>query len=135
MDKFHILSYFPQYLSCCQCRLKKEPDTGGEARDIIILPEPRDSGEILVEEALLEGRSIRNYKDEALTLAGFSQLLWAAQGITHPAGYRTAPSAGALCPLEVYVVAGNVEGLQAGIYKYRPQGHEQEEGGRGRCVC
>ncbi|MCD4810892.1 MAG: nitroreductase family protein [Methanosarcinales archaeon] len=59
-----------------------------------------------------------------LTLAEISQLLWAAQGITHPGGYRTAPSAGALYPLEVYVVAGNVEGLQAGIYKYRPQGHE-----------
>ncbi len=42
-------------------------------------------------------------------------------------GYRTAPSADALYPLEVYVAPGNVEGLQAGIYKYRPQGHELEK--------
>jgi len=104
--------------------VRKEPHAGNVVGDTIILPEPRNSGGISVEEALLERRSIRNYKNEALTLAEISQLLWAAQGITDPGGYRTAPSAGALYPLEVYVVAGNVEGLQAGIYKYRPQGHE-----------
>ena len=104
--------------------VRKEPHAGNVVGDTIILPEPRNSGGISVEEALLERRSIRNYKNEALTLAEISQLLWAAQGITHPGGYRTAPSAGALYPLEIYVVAVNVEGLQAGIYKYRPQGHE-----------
>ncbi|NOR49314.1 MAG: hypothetical protein GQ533_14935 [Methanosarcinaceae archaeon] len=77
---------------------------------MIVLPEPRNSSDISVEEALLEKWSVRNYKDEVLTLAEISQLL-SAQGITHPGGYRTAPSAGALYPLEVYVVAGNVEGL------------------------
>ena len=107
--------------------VRKEPHAGNEAGDTVVLPEPRDSGEISVEEALLERRSIRNYKDEALTLAEVSQLLWAAQGITHPGGYRTAPSAGALYPLEVYVVAGNVDGLRPGIYKYCPQGHELEK--------
>ncbi len=107
--------------------VRKEPHAGNEAGDTIILPEPCDSGEISVEEALLERRSIRNYKNEAMTLTEVSQLLWAAQGITHPGGYRTAPSAGALYPLEVYVVAGNVDGLRPGIYKYRPQGHELEK--------
>jgi len=104
----------------------KETDIGDEAGDIIILPEPKNTGSMSVEEALLERRSNRNYKDEALTLAEVSQLLWAAQGITHPGGYRTTPSAGALYPLEIYVVAGNVKGLPVGIYKYRPQGHELE---------
>lgn len=75
-------------------------------------------------EALLERRSTRNYKDEALTLVEISQLLWAVQGITHQVGYRTAPFAGALYPLEVHMVVGNVDGLHAGIYRYRPQGHE-----------
>ena len=107
--------------------VRKEPDARNEARDTTILPKPLNSGGISVEEALLDRRSVRNYKDEALTLAEISQLLWAAQGITHPGGYRTAPSAGALYPLEVYVVAGNVDGLRPGIYKYRPQGHELEK--------
>jgi SagB-type dehydrogenase family enzyme len=52
-----------------------------------------------------------------------SQLLWAAQGITHPRGLRTAPSAGALYPLELTVVAGMVTDLPAGIYRYQPAGH------------
>jgi SagB-type dehydrogenase family enzyme len=51
----------------------------------------------------------------------------AAQGITHPVRYRTAPSAGAFYPLEVYVVAGNIDSIPPGIYKYRPQGHELEK--------
>jgi SagB-type dehydrogenase family enzyme len=79
---------------------------------------------VSVEKALLERRSIRDYADETVTLADVSQLLWAAQGITNPSGYRTAPSAGALYPLEVYLVAGKVASLPAGIYRYRPRGHE-----------
>jgi len=90
----------------------------------IALPEPRYTGSTPVERALRERRSIRDYKDEPLTLAELSQLLWAAQGITDSRGYRTAPSAGALYPLELYVVVGNVTGLPAGVYKYRPRGHE-----------
>ena len=54
-------------------------------------------------------------------------MLWAAKGSTHLGAYRTAPSAGALYPLEVYVVAGNVDGLHTGIYMYRPQEHELEK--------
>ena len=60
----------------------------------------------------------------ALTLAEISQLLWSAQGITDPEGRRTAPSAGALYPLEVFLVAGGQDELPAGVYRYRPQGHD-----------
>jgi len=52
-----------------------------------------------------------------------SQILWAAYGITSPRGLRTAPSAGALYPLEVYAVIGNVEGVAPGVYRYTPDGH------------
>ena len=77
----------------------------------IKLPEPVKDSDTSIEEALLERRSIRQYKDDQddpLTLAEVSQLLWSAQGITGLWGGRTAPSAGVTYPLEVYVVVGNV---------------------------
>jgi len=92
-------------------------------QESIRLPEPRYDGSVSVEHALLTRRSVRNYKNESLTLADISQLVWAAQGITAPRGYRTAPSAGALYPLELYIVAGNVDDLAAGIYKYLYRDH------------
>jgi SagB-type dehydrogenase family enzyme len=90
----------------------------------IKLPDPAKRGTVSVEEALQTRRSVRAYADAPLTLAQLGQILWAAQGITSADGHRTAPSAGATYPLELYVVVGNVTGLSAGVYKYRPQGHE-----------
>jgi SagB-type dehydrogenase family enzyme len=88
----------------------------------LALPEMKLSGDISVEEALANRRSVRDYRNAPLTLAHVSQLLWAAQGITEPeSGKRTAPSAGALYPLEVYLAARNVEGLAPGVYKYDPR--------------
>lgn len=99
-----------------------KPLTGNES--IIELPEPRYKSSVSIEETLLKRRSTRDYTGEPLTLQEVSQLLWAAQGVTSPRGYRTAPSAGALYPLEVYVVVGDVEELSEGVYKYRPQKHQ-----------
>ena len=56
-------------------------------------------------------------------MAEISQLLWSAQGITGMRGFRTPPSAGALYPLELYVIVGNVKNLLAAIYKYTPRDH------------
>jgi SagB-type dehydrogenase family enzyme len=95
------------------------------AMKTIKLPAPNTKGATSLEEALFKRRSVRAYSEEPLTIKEVSQLLWAAQGITERTnGLRTAPSAGALYPLEVYVVAGNVSGLDKGIYKYRPKEHE-----------
>lgn len=92
--------------------------------EVIKLPPPRYDGEVSVEKALQERRSIRSYKDEPLALSELSQILWAAQGITEPGkGLRTAPSARALFLLEIYVLPGNVTNLPMGIYQYQPQGH------------
>ena len=55
---------------------------------------------------------------------GCMVLLWAAQGTTSDRGFRTAPSAGTLYPLELYAVVGDVEGLTPGVYSYRPDGHK-----------
>ncbi len=97
--------------------------SGSEAA-VIKLPKPRYSGATSVEEALFRRRSVRDYRDGPLTLEEVSQLLWAAQGVTGPRGLRTAPSAGALYPLELYAVVGYVDHLPAGIYKYNSHRHE-----------
>lgn len=88
------------------------------------LPKPRTEGEASLEHSLLRRRSMRDYVDSRLTLEETGQLLWAAQGITAEGGLRTAPSAGALYPLEIYLTAGNVQQLPAGLYHYRPESHE-----------
>lgn len=78
-------------------------------------------GGISVEEALSRRRSVRDYSGGALTIEEVTRLLWAAQGVTDPRGFRTAPSAGALYPLELFLFAGEIEGLEAGIYAYAPR--------------
>lgn len=91
----------------------------------IKLPAPKYSSDTSVEKALLERRSVRSYKAEPLTIPEIAQVLWAAQGITEPKkGMRTAPSARGMYLIEVYLIAGNVTNLPAGMYKYGPQGHE-----------
>lgn len=97
--------------------------TGQRMSDILDLPKPRIDGSVSVESALAQRRSVREFDNTPLALAGLGQILWAAQGLTDARGYRTAPSAGALYPLEVYVAAGNVVDLPAGIYRYLPREH------------
>ena len=100
----------------------------------IKLPQPSYKSETSIEEALKRRRSIREYEDKPLTIKHVSQLFWAAQGVTKPdpwlraGGFKTAPSAGATYPLEVYMVVkkGGVEGLEPGIYHYLPKTHEIE---------
>ncbi|TAN45843.1 MAG: SagB/ThcOx family dehydrogenase [Nitrospirae bacterium] len=99
--------------------------------EVIRLPEPRHEGVVSLEQALSLRRSVRSYRDGPLDMAEVSQLLWAAQGLSGRGGYRNAPSAGALYPLELYLVAGDVKGLAAGVYKYRPQKHDLVKAAKG----
>ncbi|MGD8925426.1 MAG: SagB/ThcOx family dehydrogenase [Thioalkalispiraceae bacterium] len=87
------------------------------------LPDPSLKGGVSIEQLLVQRRSIREYPDKPLTLTEVGQLLWSAQGITDVLGLRTAPSAGALYPLELYLVVGRVEGLASGVYHYQPHQH------------
>ncbi len=87
------------------------------------LPEPRYDGDMSVEQGLLQRRSIRSFADESLTLQELAQLLWATQGVTDTRGFRTAPSAGATYPLELYAVVGHVDELSPGVYRYQPDEH------------
>ncbi|MCM8803947.1 MAG: SagB/ThcOx family dehydrogenase [Candidatus Omnitrophica bacterium] len=89
---------------------------------IKLLP-PDFKGRISVEESLKNRRSIRSYKQVPLTLKELSQILWATDGKTADWGGRTAPSAGATYPLEIYVIVGSVEGVPAGLYHYEIDTH------------
>ncbi|UCF69579.1 MAG: SagB/ThcOx family dehydrogenase [Acidobacteriota bacterium] len=83
------------------------------SRETIKLPSPeRHDGSMSLEQALSRRRSVREFTRRALTDEQLSQLLWAAQGSTRRGESRTAPSAGALYPLEVYVA------LPEGLYHY-----------------
>ena len=75
-------------------------------------------------------RSVRRFQDGPLQEAELAQLLWAAQGITRVGrgfGFRTAPSAGALYPVETYLVIHAVEGIEPGVYHYGVAGHELDQ--------
>jgi SagB-type dehydrogenase family enzyme len=73
---------------------------------------------------------VRNYAvDRTLPLPLLSSLLWAAQGITAVARdfqFRSAPSAGALYPVETYLAARAVEGVEQGLYHFRPYAFDLE---------
>lgn len=90
---------------------------------VIALPEPSYKSETSVEEALLKRKSVREYKNEPLELNEIAQLLWAAQGITYTKLRRTTPSAGALYPLEIYLVSGDIKTIDPGVYSYQPVDH------------
>ena len=92
---------------------------------VIKMPVPATDSSFSVERAINERMSIRSYKDTPLTLKEVSQLLWASQGIV-ASGRRASPSAGATYPLEIFLVAGKVEGLKPGLYKYINKEHSLE---------
>lgn len=89
-----------------------------ENTERIKLPQPNTSGTISIEGTLLKRRSVRSYTDEDLSIEEISQLLWAAQGVTDSRGFRTAPSAGALYPLNIYITKSD------GTFAYNPTSHE-----------
>ena len=99
-------------LSALRC-YSTEPDEKSWEK----LPEPSRAGKISLEEALARRRSIRRFGKGDLTKKEISQILWAAQGLTSPRGFRTAPSAGALYPLEVYMLT------REGVFHYSPRHH------------
>lgn len=92
------------------------PDGGTESR-----PLPSMNADSRLEDLLATRRSVRSFSPESLTEEQIGQLLWAAQGVTAEWGGRTAPSAGALYPLEMYVVTAD------GVDHYLPEGHRLEQ--------
>jgi SagB-type dehydrogenase family enzyme len=96
-------------------------------KNVIELPKPVLKGKMSLEETLAARRSVRSFTEDPLTLQQVAQILWAGQGVTKRGAlnFRTAPSAGALYPMELYLVVGDkmVKGLAAGVYHYDPDTH------------
>ncbi len=96
------------------------------------IPLPRefsDAGEPNLWELLQSRRSRRTYSQEPISLHQLAALCWAAQGITAKAGeyyLRTAPSAGALYPIETYIAANRVDGLPKGLFHFDVTGFQLE---------
>jgi len=119
------------FLSGCQ-RIKEgynknEKKTFGEMTGAMIkLPEPKLKGQMSLEEVISKRRSIRDFSDTPLTKEQISQILWAAQGITDKEkSFRSAPSAGALYPLELFLVVGEngVKDISPGVFQFLPEDH------------
>ena len=104
---------------CSQTQEAATPDRtpSQPASTILSLPRPDTGGEVPLERALTGRRSVREFAARGLSTAQVGQLLWAAQGVTDREGRRTAPSAGALYPLELLVV------LPEGSFRYLPAEH------------
>lgn len=99
-------------------------------KNIIDLPQPELKGKMSLEDAIFKRRSRREYTQESLTLAQVSQILWSGQGVTdEKTGFRSSPSAGALYPLDIYLVVGRsgVGDLLEGVYHFLPQGQKLEK--------
>jgi SagB-type dehydrogenase family enzyme len=109
---------------------RQKPVPADAVRIKLPAPDSARPGDLTVPEALRQRRSRRAFTDEPLTTAELGFLLWSTQGVTRKAGtesdrsFRTAPSAGALYPLETYLLALRVDGVPAGIHRYLPETHE-----------
>lgn len=107
--------------------------TPGLGVEVVKLPPPAYRGAMSVEEALKARRTVREFAARGLDLKQVSQLLWGADGLSDPRGLRTAASAGATYPLEIYLVVGErgVADLPAGVYRYLVKEHALEPGVKG----
>jgi SagB-type dehydrogenase family enzyme len=110
-------------------RTRPEPyKTYPQAVKIKLSPPKKDAG-MPVWEAVGKRRSVRDFENASIGGGDLSQLLWASQGITRTEmgyGLRAAPSAGALYPVETYISAQMIDGIEPGIYHYEVREHALE---------
>jgi SagB-type dehydrogenase family enzyme len=107
---------------------ENEPDAYKEYPDArrIELPSFESIETSTIKDALKKRKSIRHFTGQPLSLEDLSYLLWAASGIQRVERgheFRTAPSAGALYPIETYLIADGVDGLDRGLYHYSVKSH------------
>lgn len=96
----------------------------------IKLPSPEPMVTSSVDQALRQRKSVRSFAAKPLSKEQLAYLLWASTGIQgrgHGFEFRTAPSAGALYPIETYLVVNTVEDVPQGLYHYSIKLHGLEE--------
>lgn len=98
-----------------------------QAMDIIKLPEPKDKKAVYLKELINTRRSVRTFTQKPVSIHDLSYILWSSYGFKDDGG-RVVPSAGALYPLDIYVIAGNIEGqgktgILPGVYHYLSNKH------------
>lgn len=95
---------------------------------LIPLPKPRLTGSVSLEETMAKRTSVRDFRQRALTREEIAQILWSAGGQTRHWGGRTAPSAGALYPLEIDLATPE------GLFRYRPERHQLDPRAAGNVI-
>jgi SagB-type dehydrogenase family enzyme len=97
---------------------------------VVDLPAPDLAGGLSAAEAIAARRSTRDYVASPMSAAELSRLLYLTSGIAadkYGNARRTAPSSGALYPIEVYAVVHRVEGIEPGVYHYAYREHALEQ--------
>lgn len=117
----------------CDCDVTcPRPQDADQARSDCGTPdEPQSCDDLAALRRIInDRRSFRSFSNGSITREDVMDLVWAAQGVTDPDnGFRAAPSAGATYPLETYVVADRVDGLDPGVYRYDPEENSLELSG------
>jgi SagB-type dehydrogenase family enzyme len=96
----------------------------------VVLPSFEPGRPMTLEEALNERKSVRAFRPRPISMGQLGYLLWASTGVQraeHGCEFRTAPSAGALYPIETYIVANEVRDLDPGVYHYGIKDHGLEQ--------
>ena len=96
---------------------------------VVALPEPSLEGGLPTARAIASRRSTRSYSGRPLSLDELSRFLFLTSGISADrfgSARRTAPSPGALYPIEVYPIVHNVAGVERGVYHYAYREHALE---------
>ncbi len=96
----------------------------------IELPSFQPSRGMSLDQALKDRKSVRDFQARPISKGQLAYMLWASTGIQRIEGgyeFRTVPSAGALYPIETYLIANDVRGLDAGIYHYSIRAHQLEQ--------
>jgi len=124
--------YFPDKMAGGGLDWSRKPDPYKRYPDSVkvALPAFAPDRPMTLDAVLRQRRSVRRFDGQPLSLGQLSYLLWAATGVERREGgyaYRTAPSAGALYPIETYVVVNDVRKLEPGLYHYAIDRHELEQ--------